>query len=91
MQQRVGMLYDVQAPHLPDDLERLRQALPDGATMGERDELGFFDITVEAPSFEAALGVVWDAIAAAGADDVVRFAEHPEIPEHWRHRTARPR
>jgi hypothetical protein len=85
------MVYDPQAPHLPDDLDRLRQALGDDATVGERDELGFFEITLDAPSFDDALARVWDAVALAGADDVVRFAEHPDIPEHWRHVTsARP-
>src|SRR3954447_16467298 len=89
MQQRVGMLQDVQAPHLADDLERVRAALGDGVTVTGPDDVGFFEIVLNAPSFEDALERVWDAVASAGADDVVRFAEHPEIPEHWRHVPAR--
>ncbi len=35
-------------------------------------------------SFDDALTEVWNAIAAAGADDALAFAEHPNLPEHWR-------
>jgi len=67
----------------------LLEALPD-ATFTEPDQTGFFEVSVEADSYEAALERVWDAIAAAGADDHVLLAEHPSVPEHWRHRTAKP-
>ncbi len=67
----------------------LAEALPD-ATFTEPDETGFFEASVEADSYEAALQRAWDAVAAAGADDHVLLAEHPSVPEHWRHRTARP-
>jgi hypothetical protein len=51
------------------------------------DETGVIvEVPVEAEDFEGALQKVWDAIAAAGADDHVAFAEHPDIPEHWRRR-----
>jgi hypothetical protein len=72
--------------------ERARQALaaalPD-ATSTAPDETGMFEITVEAGSYEDALQRVWDAVAAAGADDHVVIAEHPSLPEHWRRRVAR--
>jgi hypothetical protein len=59
----------------------------DGATVTEPDEeSGVFEVTVEADSQEAALQRVWDAVAAAGADDHIAFAEHPSLPEHWRRR-----
>jgi hypothetical protein len=73
-----------------DALGRLRSAL-DGAAVGEPDDTGLFTIDVRAESQEAGLARVWDAVAAAGADDHVAFAEHPSLPEHWRHRAAGPR
>jgi hypothetical protein len=67
---------------------RLEEALGDEGSVGEVDhDTGFFDVTIEAPSSEAALDRVWDAVAAAGADDHIAFAEHPDLPEHWRPRT----
>ena len=70
--------------------DALAAALP-GAQVTDPDETGVFEVTVDAPSHEEALQQVWDAIAAAGADDHVAFAEHPDLPEHWRHRArARP-
>jgi hypothetical protein len=65
--------------------ERLAGALA-GATVGEPDANGIFEIAVTAPDQEQALQRVWDAIAAAGADDHVAFAEHADVPEHWRTR-----
>jgi hypothetical protein len=85
---RVGLL--LEHPGTPRDaeaIEQLRAALPD-AGVTDPDRYGVFEAEVAAPSFEAALERVWDAVAAAGVDDHVRFAEHPDIPEHWRHRTA---
>ena len=58
--------------------EQLADALPDDAEVGEADDL------------EEALQAVWDAVAAAGADDHVVFLEHPDLPEHWRHRSGSP-
>jgi hypothetical protein len=63
----------------------LASALP-GGRVGEPDPDGTFEIALEAPDREAALQTVWDAIAAAGADDHIAFAEHPDVPEHWRRR-----
>jgi hypothetical protein len=89
--QRIALLLD--PPHgefARESYDRLRDVLG-AAAVTEPDETGFFEADVEAPSFEAALERVWDAVAAAGADDHVFFAEHPDIPEHWRHRVgARP-
>ena len=52
----------------------------------EHDEGGVFEVTVDAEDFDGALARVWDAIATSGSDDHVAFAEHPNIPEHWRRR-----
>jgi hypothetical protein len=49
---------------------------------------GIFEIALEAADREAALGRIWDAVAAAGADDHIAFAEHSDRPEHWRDRDA---
>jgi hypothetical protein len=69
--------------------ERLREVLGD-ATVEDPDDTGLFTISLAAGTHEEALERVWDAAAAAGADDHVAFAEHPELPEHGRHRAARP-
>lgn len=61
-----------------------------GAEVGAADELGVFEITLTADDLDDALARVWDAVAAAGADDHVVFLEHPELPEHWRPRSGRP-
>jgi hypothetical protein len=63
----------------------------DGGTATEPDETGAFEVSIECGSHEEALQRVWDAVAAAGADDHLAFLEHPALPEHWRHRAqARP-
>ena len=79
-------------PGIAGDTEALRElaaALPD-AKVGEPDESGVFDITLQAEDLEDALRRVWDAVAASGTDDYVVFFEHPELPEHWRPRSGRP-
>jgi hypothetical protein len=64
--------------------ERLGEALGRDA-LGDIDAEGVLEITVrDAKDFDAALQRVWDAVAAAGADDHFVFAEHPDVPEHWR-------
>ena len=63
---------------------RLAQALP-GTEVSEPDDVGVFEVTLEAESQEDALERVWDAVAAAGADDHIAFLEHSAMPEHWRH------
>jgi hypothetical protein len=70
--------------------DELAAALPD-ATVGEPDEVGVFEIELEADDFEDALHRVWNAVAASATDDHIVFLEHPDIPEHWRPRTGRPR
>ena len=62
----------------------------DDAEVGEPDATGIVEVTVEADDFEGALTQVWNGIAAAGADDELAFAEHPDLPEHRRERTAEP-
>jgi hypothetical protein len=70
--------------------EQLGAALPDGAEVGEPDEIGVFEVTVEADDQESALQQVWDAVAASGTDDHLVFLEHPDLPEHWRRVAGRP-
>jgi hypothetical protein len=67
------------------DLAELRQVLADrGAEASRPDPVGVFVARVPAASRADALQLVFDAIAASGADDHVAFLEHPEIPRHWR-------
>jgi hypothetical protein len=67
----------------------LAAALP-GAKVGEPDDVGVFEIELEADDLEDALLRVWDAVAASGTDDHIVFLEHPELPEHWRERSGAP-
>jgi len=57
-----------------------------GAEVPDPDEAGIIEVRIEAASFDEALDKAWNAMAAAGADDHLAFAEHPDIPEHWRFR-----
>ena len=78
-------------PGTPRDAEareQLAAALP-GADVGPADELGVFEITLESDDLDQALERVWNAVAASGTDDHLVFLEHPELPEHWRHRSGR--
>src|SRR4051794_35063054 len=70
--------------------EQLAAVLPDGAEVKEPDEIGIFDVELEADDFEDALQIAWDAVAASGTDDHLLFLEHPDLPEHWRPRSGRP-
>jgi hypothetical protein len=75
----------------PRDLEaraQLAAALPE-AEIAEPDDVGVFEIALDADDQEQALQRVWDAVAASGSDDHIVFLEHPELPEHWRHRSRR--
>jgi hypothetical protein len=70
----------------PRDLEarnELAAALPD-AELTEPDDVGVFEIHLDAEDKEQALQRVWDAIAASGTDDHIVFFEHPDLPDHWR-------
>ena len=69
---------------------RLAAALPEDAEVGEPDDVGSFDITLDAEDLDDALERVWDAVAASGTDDHIVFLEHPNLPEHWRLRSGRP-
>jgi hypothetical protein len=77
----------------PKDMEcreRLAESLPDDAVAGEPDELGVFEIELDAEDEEEALTKVWNAVAASGTDDHILFLEHPELPEHWRPKSGSP-
>jgi hypothetical protein len=76
----------------PRDLEARQQlaaVLPD-AEITEPDDVGVFDIVLDAEDQEHALQRVLDAIAASGTDDHVVLLEHPDLPDHWRHRSRQP-
>jgi hypothetical protein len=76
----------------PRDLQaraQLAAVLPD-AKVTEPDDVGEFEVVLEADDLEDALTRVWDAVAASGTDDHIVFLEHPDLPEHWRHRSGRP-
>jgi hypothetical protein len=69
--------------------EQLAEVLPD-AEISEPDDIGVFEITLEAADREDALLRVWDAVAKSGTDDHIVFLEHPDLPEHWRERSGSP-
>jgi hypothetical protein len=84
-EQRVGMLmlHYGQGPRDEEAREELADALPD-AEVTEPDDVGEFEVVLDADDFESALTEVFDAVAASGTDDHLVFLEHPEIPGHWR-------
>ena len=76
----------------PRDLqarEELLAQLPDAEATAP-DDVGVFEIRVEADDKEQALGRIWDAVALSGTDDHIVFLEHPDLPEHWRARSGGP-
>lgn len=85
----IGLLVLDRGVAAKDARRQLAAALP-GAVISEPDEVGVFEVTLDADSQEDALQRVWDGVAAAGADDHVAFLEHPALPEHWRHRAKAP-
>ncbi|MDO8187342.1 hypothetical protein Q5424_12975 [Conexibacter sp. JD483] len=87
--QRVALYVVNPREAVSEALDRIAAALP-GATVGRPDDVGIVEISLEAVSFDDALTQVWDAIAAAGADDALAFAEHPDLPEHWREQARGP-
>jgi hypothetical protein len=84
-EQRVGMLmlHYGQGPRDEEAREALADALPDAEVTGP-DEVGEFEVVLDADEFESALTEVFDAVAASGTDDHIVFLEHPDIPGHWR-------
>jgi hypothetical protein len=87
---RIGMLMlHFGTPRDQHAREELQAALPPAAKVSEPDDLGVFEVEVQADDLEHALNVVWDAVAASGTDDHIVFLEHPELPEHWRPRSAK--
>jgi hypothetical protein len=87
---RIGML--TLHPGTPRDeeaREQLAAALPE-AEVGEPDETGVFEIEIDEDDEEKALQRIWDAVAASATDDHIVFAEHPDLPEHWRERSETP-
>jgi hypothetical protein len=90
MRYEIGML--LLHPGMPRDdeaLTELAEALPE-AQVGEPDDLGAFEVAVDADDQEDALSQVWDAVATSGTDDHIVFLEHPELPEHWRRYSGSP-
>jgi hypothetical protein len=77
-------------PRVGEYLELIGKALPGGSRIDGPDDLGFVEVELDANDQEDALQRVWDAIAAAGADDHLVIAEHPDLPEHWRTRAGGP-
>ena len=76
------MLHDG-TPRDQEARAQLAAALPE-AEVGTPDDVGVFEVSLEADDLDDALLRVWDAVAASGADDHIVFLEHPELPEHWR-------
>ena len=75
----------------PRDLEareQLAAALPEDAEVSDPDDVGVFDLSLDAADLEDAMLAVWNAVAASGTDDHILFLEHPDLPEHWRPRSA---
>jgi hypothetical protein len=90
MRQNVAMLMlHAGTPRDREAREQLAAALP-GGEVGEPDEIGVFEVAVEADDREQALTAVWNAVAASGTDDHIVFLEHPELPEHWRRYSGTP-
>ena len=87
---RIGMLLLHHAtPRDQQARAQLAEALPPRSQVTEPDEVGAFEVEVEAADQEDALTQIWDAVAASGTDDHIVFLEHPALPEHWRRRARR--
>jgi hypothetical protein len=87
-EQVVTLLVDQPGELANESYERLAEQLGD-AEVGQPDpDTGVFDVTLDADSREEALNHVWNALAAAGADDEILFLEHADVPDHWRSRPA---
>lgn len=86
----VGMLMEHHGTPRDRTAREQLAAVPPGAEISEPDDLGVFEIALEADDQEQALTRVWDAVAASGTDDHIVFLEHPELAEHWLPRRGRP-
>jgi hypothetical protein len=87
---RIGMLEFHYRTSRDEQARRELAAALEDAAVGDADDLGVFEITLDAADQEAALQKVWDAVALAGVDDHILFLEHPSLPEHWRPKSAAP-
>jgi hypothetical protein len=88
---RIGMLMlHYGTPRDQEAREQLAAALPQDADVSPPDEIGVFEVAVDAEDQEGALHTVWNAVAASATDDHIVFLEHPGLPEHWRPRSGRP-
>jgi hypothetical protein len=84
---KIGLVILDHGLHEREAVERLRDQL---GGLTDPDECGVLEASVEADDQDDALHRVWNAIAAAGADDHVAFLEHPDLPEHWKRKSAVP-
>jgi hypothetical protein len=73
----------VRREHAGGCVDAIRERLPDEATVGEPDETGLFEVSLDAGSRGTALELVWNAITRCGADDEVVFALDPNLADHW--------
>jgi hypothetical protein len=79
----VGLREEIGGPHGEEVRGRLLEALGNPPAT-DPDETRTFEVRVEGETVDDALLEVWNALAAAGADDHILFIEHPNLPEHWR-------
>ena len=77
------LLHYGQGPRDEHAREELARVLA-GTQVTEPDDVGEFEVVLEARDREEALTRVFDAIAASGTDDHIVFVEHPDNPGHWR-------
>src|SRR3954454_10954605 len=87
---RIGMLMlHLGTPRDQEARGQLAAALPD-ADIGEPEDVGVFEIAIDAEEQEEALQRIWNTVAASGTDDHIVFLEHPQLPDHWRQYSGRP-
>jgi hypothetical protein len=85
---KIGLVILDHGVHEREAVDRLREQL--GGELTDPDDCGVMEASVECEDQEEGLHHVWNAIAAAGADDHVCFLEHPDLPEHWKRKAAAP-
>jgi hypothetical protein len=69
------LLREPETPGYEEAREQLAAALP-GAEVGDPNDVGVFEIAIEADDREDALKRIWDAVAASGTDDHIVLVEH---------------